>query len=41
LVEDPEGGVIVVGGKLLNGDASVALYKLAHAGPTHHFVLIQ
>ena len=32
LVEDPEGGVIVVGGKLPDGEASVALYKLAHTG---------
>jgi hypothetical protein len=38
LVEDPEGGVIIVGGKLLNGDASVAIYKLAHAGSTNTFV---
>ncbi len=37
LIEDPQGGVILVGGKSADGWALNTLYRLQHAGPGKNF----
>jgi hypothetical protein len=40
LIEDPQGGVILVGGKSADGGALNTLYRLQHAGPGKKIIIL-